>query len=836
MPESPPDAVARPGLAALLSEYGVAAPHYDESCVSPGRLRGHWDAFAREVGPLEPRQLASAQARVDRQLHENGVTYNVYASSDGPSRPWSLDVVPLVIAGGEWERLSQGLRRRARLLNLLCADLYGPQQLLSDGLVPPALVFSHPGFLRPCHGVTPADGVWLHQAAFDLARGPDGGWRVIGTRTQSPSGTGYALENRITISRLFPTAFRQLHVEPFAPFFQHLRDSLADRAPRDGEPPHVVLLTPGPFNETYFEHAYLARHLGFTLAEGSDLTVRNDRVYLKTVTGLKRVHAILRRLDDDFCDPVELRSDSTLGIPGLVEAWRRGGVLVANGLGTGVLESPGLLAFLPAVAERLLGASLDVPSVATWWCGERAALEAARERLDTLVLKRALPHQSLEPVFMADLDDAARAEWLARIEESPESFVFEEYLPLSHAPSWQPDGLEGRAVMLRVYVVADGHGDYLALPGGLTRVAGADRHVVSSQRGGSSKDTWVLGAGPIDRTGPALLRARLEDLGHARVVPSRAAEHLFWLGRYAERSEQDARLLRATLSRAPDGDDFSPLFWRTVRRVAARQGQIREVADASVPDESPIALSETGLDDPAAPFGLRASIAQTVSAARAVRDRLSSDNWRLLQELDAARGAGGGDGLVETLDRLDRHVITLVAVAGLEMAHMTRDDGWRFLSLGRHLERAQGVATTLGEVAAWGGYADPQMLEWLLDLSDSAITYRSRYRRLPDWTSVTELLVFDETNPRALSFQLAKLAKHVVLLPDASLSPLLARLKRAAGRTGGPDPAQGALFDQDDSIEAYLHNSARTVAELSDALTLRYFSHAYEPAQVTSVL
>ncbi len=836
MSESSADAAPHPGLAALLADYGVAPPHYDESCSTPGQLRGHWEAFAREVGLLGPRQLASAQARVDRQLHDNGVTYNVYASSDGPTRPWSLDVVPLIIAGDEWDHLALGLRRRARLLNQLCADVYGPQQLLRDGLVPPALILAHPGFLRACHGVMPADGVWLHQAAFDLARGPDGAWRVIGTRTQSPSGTGYALENRIAISRLYPAAFRHLHVERFAPFFQHLQDSLADRAPTEGEPPHVVLLTPGPFNETYFEHAYLARHLGFTLAEGSDLAVRNDRVYLKTVTGLKRVHAILRRLDDDFCDPVELRSDSTLGVPGLVQAWRRGEVLIANGLGTGVLESPGLLGFLPAIAEHVLGMSLDVPSVATWWCGERAAFEAARERIGSLVLKRALPHRSHEPVFMADLDDAGREAWLARVEASPESFVFEEFLPLSHAPSWQWPGLEGRAVMLRVYLLADGHGDYTVLPGGLTRVAGADRHVVSSQQGGSSKDTWILGAAPVDHAGPSRLRSRVDDPVLARVVSSRAAEHLFWLGRYAERSEHGARLLRATLSRAPDGDDYSPLFWRTVRQVAARQGLVRESPDRRVADESPVALSDAGLDEPSVPFGLAASIAQTVSAARAVRDRLSSDTWRLLQELDAAQHASGAEGLVETLDRLDRRVITLVAVAGLEMAHMTRDDGWRFLSLGRHLERAQAVATTLAEVAAWGGYADPQMLEWLLDLSDSAITYRSRYRRVPDWSSVTELLVFDQSNPRSLSFQLAKLAKHVVLLPEASLGPFATRLNGAANLPGTPDQAQGALFERDDSVEAFLRESARTVAELSDALTLRYFSHAYELAQATAVL
>jgi len=827
------------GLEALLSDYIVTAPHFDELAASPTTLRPHWQAFAREAGALGRRQLTEAQARIERQLHENGVTYNIYASADGPTRPWTLDVVPFVIAGDEWSVLASGLRQRARLLDRIAADLYGPQRLVAAGLIPSAIVHAHPGFLRPCHGVVPPGGTWLHHVAFDLARASDGGWRVIGTRTQSPSGTGYALENRVAISRLFPNTFRQLHVQRLSPFFQLLQDGLARAAPTGGEPPHVVLLTPGPFNETYFEHAYLARQLGFTLAEGSDLAVRNDRVYLKTVTGLRRVHAILRRLDDDFCDPVELRADSTLGVPGLVQAWRAGGVLIANAPGTGVLESPALLAFLPGIADRLLGTPLAVPSVATWWCGESAALDDARARLGTLVLKRTLPHQAGEPVFMADLDEAARDAWLQQVDAAPESFVFEEHLPLSHAPSWHDSRMESRAVMLRVYLAADGHGEYAVLPGGLTRIAGADRYVVSSQRGGSSKDTWVLGETPAERPGPSPSGVRLEDPVHARVVSSRAAEHLYWLGRYAERSEHGARLLRATLSRVPDAGDFSPAFWRAVRETASGQGLIREEEELPAGRmrlSTLLSVAEAAVYDTGEAHGLASNVQQTVRVARAVRDRLSSDNWRLLQGLGESLRRTDEQGLAETLELLDRTVVGLVAVAGLEMAHMTRDDGWRFLSLGRHLERALAVATTLGEACAAGDLGDPQLLEWLLDLSDSVITYRARYRRVPDWTSVTELLVFDETNPRSLSFQLAKLAKHVALLPDAGLSRQLAALQRAASVRGAAETEQGELFEHEATLEAFLRECRDLTLQLSDGLTQRYFSHAYEPAQATAVL
>jgi uncharacterized circularly permuted ATP-grasp superfamily protein len=350
---SRPDDPVRPAPDAIESAiaqgYQVPEGHFDEWRAAGGAPRGVWAEFVRHAGELGRGSLTRAQARVDRQIHENGVTYNVYAAEDGPNRPWTLDVLPFIVSSDEWEPLASGLRQRARALEAAVRDLYGARHLLSEGILPAALIQKHPGYLRSCHGVTPAGEVFLHLVGFDLARGPDGVWRVLGTRTQAPSGAGYALENRGTISRIFPDAFRALEVQPLARFFEALQEMLLEQAPGDGEAPHVVLLTPGPYNETYFEHAFLAKQLGFPLVEGGDLTVRQHRVYLKTVDGLKRVHVILRRLDDSFCDPLELRADSTLGVPGLVHAWRRGNVLVANAFGTGVLESPALHAFLPEV-------------------------------------------------------------------------------------------------------------------------------------------------------------------------------------------------------------------------------------------------------------------------------------------------------------------------------------------------------------------------------------------------------------------------------------------------------------------------------------------------------
>ena len=816
-----------------LPEYIVPEGHFDEVRTGDGALREPWAEFA-ECTELD--YLPQAQKRIARQIDENGVTYNVYATSDGSQRPWSLDVLPLIVTAQEWAPLARGLRQRARLLNAVATDIYGPQTLLRDGLLPPALVLRHPGFLRACHGVRPADGVFLHLVAFDLARGADGAWRVIGTRTQAPSGVGYALENRAILSRLLPDAFHAMRVHALSSFFRELRQMLLAGAPSDGGAPHVVVLTPGPYNETYFEHAYLARQLGFPLVEGGDLTVRNDRVYLKTVSGLRPVHTILRRLDDDYCDPLELRSDSTLGIPGLVQAWRAGHVLLANAFGMSVLESPALLAFLPRICERLFGETIVTPAIATWWCGEAAALADASRRLARGVIKPAFAGASMEPVFLSDLDAEARREWAERLDTGCDAYVVEEFLPLSHAPAWHDGRLESRALMLRVFLLADGHGDYRVMPGGLSRIAGEDRQVVSGQRGGSSKDTWVLSDEAVAPAVPVERRARMREAYGEPQTSSRAAEHLFWLGRYAERSENSARLLRSVLGRLTDAGGVPAGLHPAFLRACARHGLLDKpsttrTASAIVHDLI------AGLVDRQGRRSLGFYVEQTVRVAGAVRDRLSTDNWRVLNRLLQlfVRHSRAPD-LDDALELVDDALVSLVAVGGLEMAHMIRDDGWRFLSLGRHLERLHFVSSTLGDVAPERASAGSGLLEWLLELSDSLLTYRVRHMQQPEWESVVDLMLADERNPRSAGFQLGKLAKHVRLLPDAAaLMEVLAEVERLLHDSRADvDGHQDELFGGDERrLEALLTGCQRVSIRLGSALTLRYFSHVDDVPRAT---
>ena len=818
----------------LQAEFVVPAGHFDEARASDGSLRPPWSEFAAST-ELTAEYLAQAQKRVVRQIDENGITYNVHATADGIQRPWSLDVLPLIVKAPEWEELERGLRQRARLLNAVATDIYGPQTLLRSGLLPPALVFRHPGFLRACHGVRPAGGVFLHLVAFDLARAADGAWRVVGTRTQAPSGLGYALENRAIISRMLPDAFHALRIHALSPFFHQLRQIVSASAPSSSSAPHIVVLTPGPYAETYFEHAYLARQLGFSLVEGGDLAVRDSCVYLKTVSGLRAVHAILRRLDDDYCDPLELRADSKLGVPGLLQAWRAGNVTVVNAFGMGVIESPALLAFLPPICQRLFGETLETPAIATWWCGETAALADARRRLAEGVIKPAFADSLMEPVFLSDLDADARREWAERLGTTPDAYVVEEFLPLSHAPVWHEAHLESRALMLRVFLVADGRGDYRLMPGGLSRIAGEERHVVSGQRGGSSKDTWVLSDFPLAPAAPVEPPGQTRGIDDEDQTSSRAAEHLFWLGRYAERSENAARLLRSVLGRLTDTGGVQAGLHPAFLRACERHGLL----DKPAPDSAApviVAALIAGLTDSHGHRSLGFNVEQTVRVASAVRDRLSTDNWRVLNRLLQlfTRDSRALD-LDDALDLIDEALLSLVAIGGLEMAHMTRDDGWRFLSLGRHLERLHFVSSTLGDVSPEQAAAGSGLLEWLLELSDSLLTYRVRHMQQPEWESVVDLTVVDERNPRSARFQLTKLAKHVRLLPDAGLIDVLAEVEGLLHDCrAGSDSDQGELFGGGTrQLETLLTRCQRFSVRLGDALSLSYFSHVHDVPRAT---
>ena len=822
----------------LLDRYPLTTGTYHELLDDSGAVRAHWQRLFDQLQRSTPAQLAQRQALLARQIQENGVTYNVYADPKGADRPWELDLLPHVIDAQEWKLLSAGIAQRARLLNAVLADLYGPQRLISEGLLPAELVFGHNNFLWPCQGITPPDGNFLHLYAVDLARTPDGRWWVTADRTQAPSGAGYALENRTIVSRAFPDLYRDLKVQHLSGFFRTLQETLARQAPSDGEPPLVVLLTPGRFNESYFEHLYLARQLGYPLVEGGDLTVRDATVYLKTLSGLRRVHAIMRRLDDDFCDPLELRTDSALGVPGLLEAVRQGRVLVANALGSGVLESPGLLGFLPKINQYLFGEELMLPSIATWWCGEPPVLAQALEKLPQLLIKPAFPSQSFTPVFGRDLDEKQRAQLAARMQARPYAYVAQELAQLSQAPVWQAeDGqIQPRAIGMRVYAVS-GKNDYRVLPGGLTRVAAeADAEVVSMQRGGASKDTWVLGEqAPAGEQWKAQRTVGVHDLVRRDpYLPSRVVENLFWFGRYCERCDDSARLLRIMLARYVDGDDPQAL------QSAVSLGESLML----LPEEGelPERLMAAMLGDDWS-FSLRSNLQRLQWAASQVRGKLSKENWQALVELqrEAVELETSEPDFGELLDFLNRLVMSLAALSGFALDDMTRDEGWRFLMIGRRLERLQFLSSSLAAFLRGEAVFDQAGLEWLLELGNSSITYRSRYLAVAQLIPVLDLLLLDEQNPHAVLFQLKLVARTLKRLNDDFAAPretalpaLVTRLSRFDLRClENPLFGEASLRAALDGLADLLQEVADVSAQVSDRLALRHFAHVDDVSQRT---
>lgn len=817
------------GTDSLFPGYRPTARLYDECVSADGTVRPHWHQFGSTLEKLGGEELTLRWDNARRIIRENGTTYNIYSDPQGMDRPWELDLLPLLISEAEWRHIESGLKQRATLLNLILADLYGPQELLRTGALPPALVFGNPAFLRPCHGVRMARNIYLHLHAADLARSPDGKWWVLADRSQAPSGSGYALENRIVLGRVLPDEYRAAQVHRLAPFFATQRETLRSLAPEGAENPHIVLLTPGPHNETYFEHAYLARYLGFTLAEGADLTVRDNRVYLKTLEGLQKVDVILRRVDDTFCDPLELRGDSFLGIAGLVQAARAGRVTIANALGSNLVESPAFLAFLPSLCRLLLGEDLLIPSVATWWCGQARELKHVLDSFDRVVVKSAFGPVAQLPFFGRQLSGSAREKLAAEINRRPFAYVGQEQVAFSTAPAWINNRLEQRGIVVRFYAAAT-HDSYTVMPGGLTRISGqAGDPVLTMQTGGGSKDTWILSSSPVEPV--TLLTPTGQPSTSIRIsteLPSRVADNLFWLGRYAERLEGTLRILRCVLSRmsgetSPEaGAELSAL----VQILAATERVPQKLAGRIPARDLEHEILQLVYNSHRI-GSVRELVLRLRQLASMVRDRISADTWRILNQLQFdSKSRAGRLPLVNALTVTNNLITDLAAFSGMEMENMTRGHGWRFLDFGRRLERSSNLVEIIR--AALRVVPEPRAsLASLLEFADSTITFRRRYFDEPRLESVLELLLTYRANPRSLLFQLIALRDHARELPSMPAddpSPIV--LQRISILCSRADQLSLKNLEGDaGSLTKELSNLFSSLSEVSDDLTSQFFCH-----------
>jgi uncharacterized circularly permuted ATP-grasp superfamily protein/uncharacterized alpha-E superfamily protein len=820
-----------------------ALGRYDEMLDRTGAVRPHWQRLTAAFAAMAPSEYRHRLDSAMRMVRENGVTYNVYDETSGLERPWQLDIAPFVVSADDWTAIEAAVTQRARLADAVLRDIYGPQRLLHDGTVPPQLVLGHPQYLRALQGVRPPADVHVHLYSLDLARASDGSWTVLASRADSPSGLGYALENRVVVSQTFPELFGELGVQRLASFFRYFRESVVGLA--GGANGHAVLLTPGPYNEAYFEHVYLARYLGLELVEGDDLSVRDRTVYLRTLGGLARVSVIFRRLDSDFADPLELRADSQLGVPGLVDVIRAGGVVVANALGGGVVESPALDAYLPNVSRALFGEELLVPNIPTVWCGTEWGRAEGLSRIRGGVVRNAF---DAAPLFSrgssARLGSDLTAEELQalgdEIERRGATAVVHDVVPLGVAPTFERDSFASRPMSLRVFAAWTPNG-YVVMPGGLARIAADDTvRALSMQSGAASKDVWALARGPVDTF--SLLRspsARLELRRSENDAPSRAMDNLFWLARYAERTENLIRVLRAVVLRLAGDTGFTTTMnaVELAQRLLVPFDHVSEDAiekavggdDALLRDEVDALIfgQEAG--------GLQRLLRRVARTAWAARDRLSLDTWRAIYSLttrDARDEQAGTLDQAGALAYLDALVRRSAALSGLADENMTRGNNWLFFDLGRRIERTVSACRLVRQTLAVADERDSAAIQLALEIADSAMTYSYRYRNAFQAAPAIDLLLLDASNPRAAAFQIEAIVHHALDLPMVTEAQKRNRARALSGRVYTTLSAADAYALAEPSaagrrgpLIALLNDIEVTITRIADGIGDAYLQH-----------
>ncbi|MEP9404191.1 circularly permuted type 2 ATP-grasp protein [Sphingomonas sp. VNH70] len=794
-----------------LRDYCGRAPAGDMLVDTTGTDRAAWATTLEELAALSGDTLGPVRERAQRHAEDIGTVYRVVGESE--ERRWPLSPVPLLIGKREWQGIAEGVAERAELLETVIADIHGEQRLVADGVLPAMLVTGSPLFLRPMVGLEPPGGHQLHFVAMDLARGPDGGWRVLADHVRVPVGAGYALENRLAMGRTLGALPARLNVERHAPFFAGVRAGIA-AACRRAEP-RIGLLTPGRLNPSYAEQAHLARYLGFLLVEGADLAVRDDHLYVRTIAGLKRIDALWRRLDPRLIDPLAFDSTSTIGVPGLVDAMAAGNVVIANAPGVGVLEAPAFAAFLPRIAQHLLGREPMLPCVRTWWCGEDAARAQVLASLDQLVVGPAFVPGVLGldggPVLGATLDAAQRARLAAAMALRPQDYIGQEVAHLATMPTGCGDGLEPRPFTLRVFAARGGDGGWQVLPGGFVRIGDQpDARAAVMGEGSWSADVIVHGPDPVAPISLLQGADSVELRRNPGTLPSRVADNLFWLGRYLERGEALLGVIRVLFGHSISADTGAALAPETVTRL------VTLIADtgAAVPPASHrrrdlVDFARAAMETADGWASVRAINRLAASIGAVSRDRLSADMVRLLDAPHPVTGT--------LLDRAGTLQRRYAALAGLSAEHMGRTDAWRFHDLGRRIERA--LATTRMLLAVDLRRASAENLSTLLDLADSQISYRQRYligfARVP----VIDLIALDPGNPRGLAFQIDTIVGHLARLPVLNDAGIAEPQQRIAARlTAGIAMASAERLDR-----GWVLEMGDQLQKLSDAIATRYF-------------
>lgn len=821
-------------------------------------LSPEWEALFSSLDDLGPTVIEERVSNILRMLKENGVAYNIYNDPSGKTRPWELDPIPQLITSHEWEPISKGLVQRAKLFSLILQDIYGSQNLIKKGLIPQELIYMHPGFLRNCVNLNLSEAQYLTLYAADLARGNDGRLWVISDRTQAPSGYGYALENRSVMNNVLPELFSRLPVRRLSPFFDVLQQALYQVAPSQSGQPRIVILSAGPENETYFEHSYLSLHMGIPLVQGNDLMIKDNFVWLKTIEGLEKVDVILRRMDDVYCDPLELKSDSLLGVPGLLQVVRKGNVSIANSLGSSIIENAGLMPFLHNAAKYLLNEELIIPSIATWWCGQQQEMEYVIHNIDNLVIRKIFRRKAgvRSAIDGASLSDIQKQQLISEIRASPGLFTGQEKINFSAAPCWQEGKMQPGHSLIRSFLVRK-EDSYMVMPGGLTRSShDKNNFIISSQSGGVSKDTWVIT--PDADGAPVKLQLKYADdspVFEKSSLPSQTAENLFWAGRYTERVVNHARLLKTVLQylmqHTPSGEGLHigarKIILQAFTHCTYTYPGFAEAKDLEeeVLLNNPWPVLIKNLYDDTFPGGLTQNLLTFMRSVYNVRSFLSLDTWRTIQQIDTNWGnrkvKASRDHLLMVSD-IDRLNTSLYAFLGMNRESSRKELEWDILDLGRKFEQALFNIRLLQcfFVKKEKEATEYELINVVLESLQSRITYRYTFRDHLQLPLLFELLVFDNNYPKSLSYIIDRIKRRIFSMPKISRTLSKTEMEKLMSEAQNLiNMADGTSLSQYDNEENEYDRLAELLGKLN-AILLKvhtifnktYFRHTASPQQL----
>ena len=842
-------------VTSFFKDYFKDFENYDEVLKSDMKINPNWEKLLSNFSKLGIKEITKRQENLDWLLAENGVTYNVYNDPKGLNRPWSLNIIPFVIDNKEWKTLEKGLQQRAHVLDLVLKDIYGKRELIKNGIIPHEIIFSHRGFLRPCDQIQYKTAQQLLMHSADLARGPDGRMWVVNDRTEAPSGIGYALENRFSTREVVPDFFNEINVkQPFS-FFQDFNQLLINAATNNKNNPTIVILTPGPHNETYFEHAYLSSFLGYPLVKGSDLVVRDEKVWIKTLKGLIQVDVIYRRVDDAFVDPLELKGDSFLGVAGLLGVVRHQNVAIMNPIGSGVLENPGLIPFMNSICKYFLKEDLLLPQIASWWCGQEKERKHVLENIKNFVVKP-IDITNRENIYFCEfLNDDEIAALKKQILAKPYRFVAQEKISFSTAPNLTKEHLEPRKVVCRTFAIAK-ENSYSIMPGGLVRVAAEREELrVSNQKGGTSKDFWVTNIeGKISKKKQRYhwqhsTSNKMTGIGN---IPSNTAENLFWSGRYLARTLITARYIRMVLNqmnnsefnkRDSDSESLHILYKSITHLTSIFPGFTGKNEEKAL--EDPLKEIAIVLFDKTKVGSLAHALSSFNNSYYSLRNLWSKDMWRvydMLQKIWQDFDEKNHQNTQKIIKLLDTVITKLIAFIGLIEESILVDQGLLLYFIGLQMELAT-MCIDKSRALLTISYEEDveyEILESLLNSHESLNIYRYSFKSYLNVENVIDLILLDKSYSRSLKYQLNRIKRDIFKLPkrneDAELTSLQKAITEACDLINN---AKATNLIKVDGNEITRKNLDHLLATLSDkihdtsmSLTDMYFNHSDEQKQL----